>query len=50
MTYHIIPIDDLKDHIESEYCWCRPQIKEGGGLIIHNSLDRREMYEELGNQ
>ena len=37
-----------KDHDTSDtgaWCWCRPRVAEGGSLIIHNSLDRREEYE-----
>lgn len=40
---HVLPINDLKDHIERSDCWCRPQ--EDEGVIIHNSMDRREEYE-----
>lgn len=37
---HVIPINDLKEHIESSDCWCGPEIRDN--LIIHNALDGRE--------
>lgn len=40
---HVLPINDLKEHEESESCWCNPEYDEG--VIIHNSMDRREEYE-----
>ncbi len=45
---HIIPVDDLKDHDESQYCHCEPRIEPGDygkNLVIHNSYDGRELTE-----
>jgi hypothetical protein len=47
---HVLPINDLKEHIERYDCWCKPQIiafDENGELlgvpvISHNALDGRE--------
>jgi hypothetical protein len=39
---HVYPVDDLRDH-EPENCWCGPY--EDHGLVIHKSLDGRELYE-----
>lgn len=47
---NVMPINDLKEHIESKKCWCNPTIQENGHLIIHNSLDRRETFENLMEQ
>lgn len=44
--YHVLPINDLKEHIESENCHCNPR-KTIEGVIVHNSFDRREDFEEL---
>lgn len=45
-TFHIIPINDLREHKESKDCWCKPkQDIEEPSLYIHNSLDKREEYE-----
>lgn len=46
---HIIPVGDLKGHEESQYCWCCPRAidGEGGWLMVHNAMDRREQYETL---
>lgn len=43
---HVEPIDDLKEHIiDSETpCWCHPAIDDDG-LVVHNSMDQRELYE-----
>jgi hypothetical protein len=41
---HIIPVHDLRDHIESADCWCRPELDED--LFVHHSMDGREQYEE----
>ena len=41
---NVIPLDDLREHVCSAGCWCKPEVDEG--VIIHNSMDRREEYEE----
>lgn len=41
---HIVPIDDLREHEDSIECWCQPDEVEDG-VIVHNSLDGREKYE-----
>ncbi len=40
---HVIPIDDLREHDPSD-CWCDPIVNEDG-VVVHNALDRRELYE-----
>jgi hypothetical protein len=47
--YHIIPINDLKDHEDSSMCNCHPQvsIEEGDIFIVHNSYDHRELRESF---
>lgn len=42
-TYHVVPIDDLKEH-EDKDCWCNPKliIEEDIYIFIHTSLDGRE--------
>lgn len=48
---NVLPVNDLKEHIETPYCWCEPLIeyKDGVKIIIHNSLDGREFYENEGH-
>lgn len=42
---HIHPLGDLREHLlDRKKCWCRP-VEEEPGIIVHNSLDRREDYE-----
>jgi hypothetical protein len=55
MIYHILPIEDIKPHIKTSMCECKPYIIEVDGgdiLICHHSFDGREgveMYRELTN-
>lgn len=43
--FHILPVDDLRDHEETE-CWCgaAPDV-EDPTVIVHNALDGREAFE-----
>lgn len=43
--WHIIPMDDDKEHQVSLECWCCPELDEEDNLIIHNSADGRELFE-----
>ena len=49
MIYHVLPIDDLKEHSESSTCDCKPTLKmENNNMIfIHHSYDGREFIEQL---
>ncbi len=43
---HIVPMHDLRDHIDSIECWCRPVVdEEEPRVVVHNSMDRREAFE-----
>jgi hypothetical protein len=43
--YHVVPINDLREHVEDgTRCWCKPTVDEDG-LIVHNSMDGREKFE-----
>jgi hypothetical protein len=45
---HIIPVNDFKEHEESEDCWCKPKPTSGVvNTYTHNSADGRELLEEL---
>ena len=49
---HIIPVNDYIDHDTStesgDDCVCvpTPQFVDGGELIVHHSLDGRELHEQ----
>lgn len=44
---HVVPINDLKDHPRSLLCWCHPfRDHRDPNVFVHNSMDRREEYEE----
>ena len=42
---HTLPVNDLYDHVESPRCPCKPRVIDDGWLVIHNSFDRRELFE-----
>lgn len=45
---HVIPVSDLREHIEATTCWCRPMIEDPNEeipLVVHHSLDGRELAE-----
>lgn len=48
-TWHVVPMNDLRDHEPSANCWCRPTLRDDeetdGDVYIHHSLDGRELYE-----
>jgi hypothetical protein len=45
MMIHVTPINDDKEHTESEFCECKPTLKDG--VYIHNAWDFREVKEYL---
>lgn len=53
-TVHIVPVNDLKAHRErGVHCWCDPAVtryESGAYLVVHNSLDGRELIEQHGLQ
>lgn len=43
---HVFPTNDLRDHVtDGTLCWCNPEVDDDL-IVIHNSLDDRESYEE----
>jgi hypothetical protein len=40
---NVIPLNDLREHIEGERCWRKPWYE--GYILVHNSADRREVSE-----
>lgn len=45
---HVLPINDLKPHNEHGIeCECNPTFDEDAGIVVHNSWDRREVFEKL---
>lgn len=45
---HVYPVDDLKEHVLTPKCWCKPVLDdEDGRLWVHNAMDQRENYENL---
>jgi hypothetical protein len=45
-TIHVIPTNDLREHVASTDCWCKPtEDDEYPTVWVHNSMDRREEFE-----
>lgn len=43
---HVVPVNDLRQHVLAMSCWCCPiPDHECEEVILHNSMDRREEYE-----
>lgn len=42
-SVHVLPIEDMREHELSE-CWCNP--RDDDSVIVHNSHDGRELYED----
>jgi len=38
-AWHVVPINDLREHILNGSCWCKPEMEEDGSGWIHNSMD-----------
>ena len=51
MTYHVLPVNDLKEHTEDTTCECKPRVEfeNGNMIVVHNSFDGREHVEKLLN-
>lgn len=43
---HVVPVGDLREHITDRECWCNPSVDDDDLIVIHNSMDERESYEE----
>jgi hypothetical protein len=46
---NVLPIKDIRLHIENISCSCNPRIEIIGSnlCIIHNAWDNRELFEEI---
>lgn len=47
---HVYPLNDLREHVTvGTECPCQPRVEVHGAelLVIHNSYDFREVFEEL---
>lgn len=45
---HVIPLEDLREHDVADCCWCCPRVRvfNDRRIVIHNSLDGREILEQ----
>ena len=45
---HVVPVDDIRDHITDVTCWCQPsEDRDHRHLWVHQSADGRERREHL---
>ena len=42
---HVIPNNDIHEHESTIYCHCKPEIRWGERIVIHNAYDHREVVE-----
>lgn len=45
MIWHILPLNDIKEHIEESICICNPEVEiihNGDIMIVHNAFDNRD--------
>ncbi len=49
MDWHIMPVNDRKEHVQGDSCHCKPRIEkvDDNRIIVHNSYDCRELIEEM---
>lgn len=46
VRYHIVPVNDLREHEIAPSCWCNPTPDdEDHDVLIHHSIDGRESFE-----
>lgn len=45
MSFHVIPMQDLREHEADAQCWCHPERDEEYDIYLHHALDGREAYE-----
>lgn len=44
---HVMPLEDLREHVDTESCWCCPRRDfDEDDVIVHKAMDNRESYEE----
>lgn len=41
--WHVVPLNDLREHESNGSCWCKPTLDEG--VWMHHSMDGREDFE-----
>jgi hypothetical protein len=45
-TWHVMPTNDLRPHVSSPDCWCKPTPDEKEeNMFIHHAMDERQKYE-----
>lgn len=51
MIYHVLPVNDKREHEEETTCLCKPNIQveplSNDLIVIHNSYDGRELLERI---
>ncbi len=49
---HVLPVKDMREHEERRDCWCAPRLEfeANGCVVVHHSMDGRELVEKHGIQ
>lgn len=49
--YHVLPVNDILQHTEEEYCRCRPRVDvyENGVVVVHQAFDLRGEFHPQEN-
>lgn len=43
---HVVPLNDLREHLCAIDCWCKPTASEDEPrVIVHHAMDKREEFE-----
>ncbi len=45
--WHVVPVDDLREHEASVDCWCQPELLDDDyidSVYLHTSMDGREAF------
>lgn len=46
--YHVVPLNDLVQHLQLRQCLCHPAVEEfpnGNAVVVHHAADAREYFE-----
>lgn len=45
---HIYPLEDTVEHyVDGRPCWCQPHYLDDELVVLHNSMDMRELLTEI---
>ena len=53
---HVLPVNDLREHVEAPDCWCQPRLEieesfltgRQTTIVVHYAADGRDLVEQSG--